>query len=119
MIRILVPLFLMFSLSACAGSGMDDLMRKFGADPDGALETAKSVEDGTIETIGDVVDTYCAAPFTARTFLRNRLNTHPGMKHNEVGFYCNGDPALVLGNPAGGAAAFPEIERAERAGGGT
>ena len=80
------------TLGACAGSGLDDLMRGLGADPERAMERAQSVEDGTLSAVGTTVNAYCGAPYTARIYLRSRINSHEGMRGHELVVDCLGDP---------------------------
>ena len=82
------------SLSACAGSGLDEMFRAVGGDPENAMEKVAKIEDSTIKVVGSTVDVYCKAPFVARSALRERLADNPGMKGHRIEVQCLNDPVL-------------------------
>ena len=81
-------------LGGCAGTGLDEMFRAVGGDPENAMEKVAKIEDGTIAVVGSTVGVYCNAPYVARVALRERLASNPGMKGNRVEVQCLGDPVL-------------------------
>lgn len=79
-------------LGGCAGSGLDEMFRAVGGDPENAMEKVAKIEDSTIKVVGSTVDVYCKAPYVARVALRERLASNPGMKGHRIEAHCLGDP---------------------------
>jgi len=60
-------------------------------------DTAKTVEDHTIGNALKALPKYCKLPGQYRTAFRDRIIAREEAQGNQIGIWCQGDPALTLG----------------------
>lgn len=90
---ILIAGALALTLSGCVSGSLGPLLSTVGVDPAKVTE----LEDKAIGHAIRPIPVYCGGTLTTREAFRERVNTHPGMGGAEIGIWCEGDPALTLG----------------------